>query len=128
MRRVSAVVREYRIRLEGIRFRGTHGVSDSERDLPQDFLVSLELWLPASVLPSTDQLKHVFDYDRVASLVVEEGTKQAYKLLEILAQRLLERLLTDTPATRASVSITKSHPPTRASVDAVSVELVATRE
>jgi dihydroneopterin aldolase len=125
---VSAVVREYRIRLEGIRFRGTHGVSDSERDLPQDFLVSLELWLPSSVLPPTDQLKAVFDYDRVATLVVEEGTKQAYRLLETLAQRLLERLLSDTPATRASVSIQKSRPPTRASVDAVSVELIATRE
>jgi dihydroneopterin aldolase len=125
---VSAVVREYRIRLEGIRFRGTHGVSDSERDLPQDFLVNLELWLPSSVLPETDQLKHVFDYDRVATLVVEEGTRQAHKLLEILARRLLERLLADTPATRASVAITKSRPPTHASVDAVSVELVATRE
>ena len=32
-------VREYKIRLDGIRFRGKHGVSDSERDLPQDFLL-----------------------------------------------------------------------------------------
>jgi len=125
---MAALVREYRIRLEGIRFRGNHGVTDSERDLPQDFLVTAELSLPASVLPPSDQLKHVFDYDRVSTIVVQEGTKKNYLLLEILAQRLIERLLADTPATRVSVSIQKSRPPTTASVDAVSVELVATRD
>lgn len=125
---MAVAVREYKIRLEGIRFRGNHGVTDSERDLPQDFLVNAELTLPSSVLPPSDQLKFVFDYDRVSTLVVQEGTKQNYLLLETLAQRLLERLLAETPATRASVSIQKSRPPTKASVDAVSVELVATRD
>jgi len=119
---------QYNVKLHGIRFRGKHGVSDAERDLPQDFLVNAELSLPASTLPRVDRLKEVFDYDHVATLVVEEGTKRTYRLLETLAQRLLERLLTDTPATRATVSIQKSHPPTKCSVDAVSVELTAARE
>jgi len=123
-----AAIREYRIRLEGIRFRANHGVTDSERDLPQDFLVNAELSLPATVLPPSDQLKFVFDYDRVSSLVVQEGTKQNYLLLETLAQRLIDRLLAETPATRACVSIQKSRPPTKASVDSVSVELVGTRD
>ncbi len=119
---------DYTIRLEGIRFRAKHGVSDSERELPQDFLVSVEVRLPGETLPSSDHLRDVFDYDRVASLVVEEGTKQAFRLLEILAQRVIERIFADTPAVKVTVAVTKSRPPTRSSVDSVSVELTSRRD
>jgi len=118
---------EYKICLDGIRFRGRHGVSDSERDLPQDFLVTVEVSLPIAVLPHGDHLREVFDYDRVASLVVDVGTRETCRLLETLAQRVIERVLSDTPATRVSVSVTKSRPPTASSVDSVAVELVASR-
>lgn len=67
---------DYKIRLENVRFRGKHGVSDSERDLPQDFLVTVEVALPVSALPAGDHLHDVFDYDRLATLVVDEGTTQ----------------------------------------------------
>jgi dihydroneopterin aldolase len=123
----SHAVNEYRIRLDGIRFRGHHGVSDSERALPQDFLVSLEAHLPLAVLPSGDHIADVYNYDRLATLVVEEGTRQECRLLETLAQRVIARVLEDTPATRVSVAVTKSRPPTRSSVDSVTVELRATR-
>lgn len=125
---MSHAVVEYVIRLDGIRFRGHHGVSDSERALPQDFLVSLEASLPVGVLPSGDHLADVFNYDRLATLVVEEGTRQACRLLETLAQRVIARVLADTPATRVTVSVTKSRPPTQSSVDSVSVELRAARQ
>lgn len=118
---------DYKIKLEGIRFRGCHGVSDSERNLPQDFLVTLQIALPTQTLPETDNYQDVFDYDRLATLVVEEGTHQTYKLLETLARRVIARILRDTPATWVSATVTKSHPPTQASVDRVSVELVAFR-
>lgn len=124
---VLSVTSDYKIRLDGIRFRGRHGVSDAERDLPQDFLVTLQVALPTSSLPEADSYRDVFDYDRLASLVVEEGTGQQCKLLETLAQRVIARILRDTPVTWVSVSVTKSRPPTHASVDSVSVELVARR-
>lgn len=120
-------VDEYTIRLDGIRFRARHGVSDSERQLPQDFLATVDVSLPVSVLPVGDHLRDVFDYDRLASLVVEVGTSQAFRLLESLAQRLIERIFEATPATRASISVTKSRPPTDASVDSVTVTLIAQR-
>ena len=118
---------EYKIRLDGIRFRGKHGVSDSERDLPQDFLVNVEATLPVSALPQGDHMRDVFDYDRIASLVVQEGTAHTYRLLETFGRRLIESVLENTPATKVTVSITKSRPPTNCSVDAVSVELAGTR-
>lgn len=118
---------EYKIRLTGVRFRARHGVTDSERELPQDFLADVEITLPTAALPGTDQLRDVFDYDRFASLIVEVGTSQAFRLLESLGARVIERVLEATPATRVCVSITKLRPPTTSSVDAVSVELVGRR-
>jgi len=122
-----SIVETYRIRLEGIRFRAHHGVSKAERGLPQDFVVNVEVALPVSSLPRTDSLAKVFDYDGLASLVVDEGTRVSYKLLETLGERIISRVLADTPAVAVTVQVKKFGPPTNASVDAVSVELVAKR-
>jgi dihydroneopterin aldolase len=117
----------YTIRLEGIRFRARHGASRAERGLPQDFVVHLAVELPVALLPRTDSRARVFDYDQLASLVVDEGTRVSYKLLESLGERLIARILADTPATRVTVQVKKFGPPTSASVDAVSVELTGRR-
>ena len=120
---MTATRTQYRIRLDGIRFRARHGASDAERYLLQDFVVDLEVSLPISALPESDERASVYDYDALASLVVEEGTGSSYKLLETLAARVLDRLLSDTPALSASVRIRKFGPPTTASVDTVAVEI-----
>lgn len=117
----------YKIRLEGIRFRARHGVSRAERDLPQDFVVNLEVELPVASLPRSDSRARVYDYDALATLVVDEGTKASYKLLETLADRLIGRVLADTPAFACTVQVKKFGPPTSASVDAVSIELTGKR-
>ena len=122
-----SIVETYRIRLEGIRFRARHGVSRAERGLPQDFVVNVEVSLPVSTLPRSDSRSKVFDYDMLASLVVDEGTRVSYKLLETLGERLIARILADTPATSVTVNVKKFGPPTSVSVDAVAVELSATR-
>lgn len=120
---MSSAVSQYGIRLEGIRFRARHGASDAERYLLQDFVVDLEVGLPVSVLPDSDERSCVYDYDVLASLVVEEGTKASYKLLETLARRLLDRVLESTPALSATVRLRKFGPPTTVSVDTVAIEL-----
>jgi dihydroneopterin aldolase len=117
----------YRIRLEGIRFRARHGASRAEQALPQDFVVHLEVELPIGSLPQRDLRRSVFDYDRLANMVVEEGTSTTVRLLETLGQRLLARVLTSTEALAATVTVKKFGPPTAASVDAASVELTARR-
>jgi dihydroneopterin aldolase len=125
---MSPSVQVYRIRLEGIRFRARHGASRAERDLPQDFVVDLDVTLPVAALPRADTRARVFDYDKLASLVVDEGTSVSYKLLETLGDRLIARILADTPALGVTVKVKKFGPPTAASVDAVSVELTAARQ
>src|SRR6185369_10620020 len=100
-------IQTYRIRLEGIRFRAKHGVSRAERDLPQDFAVHIEVEMPLASLPRADSRARVFDYDRIARLVVEAGTSASYKLLETLAERIIARVLDDTPATCVTVQVKK---------------------
>ena len=124
---MPAQVETYRIHLEGIRFRARHGASRAERDLPQDFVVHLDVVLPVALLPRADTRARVFDYDKLANLVVDEGTRVSYKLLETLAERVIERVLADTPAVSVTVQVKKFGPPTSASVDAVAVELCGHR-
>jgi dihydroneopterin aldolase len=120
-------IQTYKIRLQNIRFRARHGALRAERDLPRDFVVDVTVELPASALPRTDALSRVFDYEKIATIVVDEGTQKTYKLLETLAQRLVERMLQETPAESVTVEVRKFAPPTSASVDAFTVELSARR-
>jgi dihydroneopterin aldolase len=120
-------VTAYRMRLNGIRFRGRHGASRAERDLPQDFVADLDLELPSSAIPKTDSKKAVFDYGKIADAVVEVGTTRSYRLLETLASELVARIFEVSPAARVTVSVTKFGPPTSASVDRASIELTAER-
>jgi dihydroneopterin aldolase len=120
-------VRDYRIRLDGVRFRSRHGASISERRLPQDFVANVELSLPPSALPASDDRRDVIDYDRIASVIVEEGTSRSCRLLETLAERIVDRIFADFPATEVRIAITKARPPTSTSVEAATVELLAAR-
>ncbi|HSY22966.1 MAG TPA: dihydroneopterin aldolase [Polyangiaceae bacterium] len=122
-----SVTKEYRIRLDGVRFRSKHGASTSERRLPQDFVANVELSLPPTELPAGDDRRDVVDYDRIASAIEDEGTARSYRLLETLARRIVDRLFADSPATSVRIVITKARPPTSTSVEAASVELLVAR-
>ena len=121
-------VRDYSIRLDGVRFRSRHGASMSERRLPQDFVVHVELSFPPTALPASDDRREVVDYDRIASAIADEGTAGSCRLLETLAKRIVDRIFTDFPATSVRIIITKARPPTSTSVEAASVELLVSRD
>ena len=79
----------------------------------------MQIWTveaPSAKIES--QIRSVFDYEKIATIVVDEGTQKTYKLLETLAQRLVERMLEETPAVAVTVEVRKFAPPTSASVDA----------
>ena len=113
----------YKIILEGIRFRGRHGASRAERGLLQDFTADVELELPMSALARADTRSRVYDYGKLAEMVVDEGTKSSYRLLETLGQRLIDRIFQESPAIAVTVRVKKFGPPTAVSVDSASIEL-----
>jgi dihydroneopterin aldolase len=118
----------YTLRLHGVRFRANVGASHSERSLPQEIVVDVELILPLSAFPKRDLRRDAVDYGAVANMVVQEGCAEPYRLLETFAQRLVDRLMRETPALVVKVSATKLRVPTSHSVDRAVVELVATRD
>jgi dihydroneopterin aldolase len=122
------MLREYVLRLQAIRFRANLGASSSERAIPQEIVVDVELTLPVSAMPAHDNKRDVVDYNAVANLVVDEGLAKPWRLLETYAARLVEQLLEKTPAVRVKISATKLRVPTTHSVDKAIVELVGTRE
>src|SRR6516164_6973449 len=117
------MLREYTLRLHGVRFRANLGASHSERSLPQEIVVDVELTLPVAAFPKRDLRRDAVDYGRVADMVVEEGLAEPYRLLETFAQRLVGRLFRETPALRVRVATTKLRVPTSHSVDRAVVEL-----
>lgn len=121
-------INEYTLRLHAIRFRTNMGASRSEREIPQEILVDVELSLPTTALPRRDLRRDAVDYGVIADLVVQEGLAEPYHLLETYAQRLVRRLLSETPAVRVRVGATKLRVPTSHSVDRAVVELVGTRD
>ena len=56
------MVTEYTLRLHSIRFRTNMGASRSEREIPQEILVDVELTLPVSALPKRDLRRDAVDY------------------------------------------------------------------
>ena len=124
----APMLREYTLRLHAVRFRANLGASHSERALPQEIVVDVELTLPVTAFPKRDVRRDAVDYGAVADMVVEEGRAEPYRLLETYAQRLVDRLMRETPALRVRVAATKLRVPTSHSVDQAVVELVATRE
>ncbi len=119
---------EYTLRLHAIRFRANLGASHSERAIPQEIVVDVELTLPVSSLPRRDHKREVVDYNTIANLVVEAGLAEPYRLLETYARVLVDRLLAETPALRVRIAATKLRVPTSHSVDRAIVELVASRD
>lgn len=122
------MIRKYSLRLEAVRFRANVGASAAERSIPQDLVVDVELELPVSALPKRDAKREVVDYDLIVRLVVEVGLAEPYRLLEVYAQRLLERLLLETPASLVRVAATKLRVPSTYSTDKAVVELIGTRD
>jgi dihydroneopterin aldolase len=126
-RAADATIEEYTLRLTAIRFLAHLGASSSERAALQEVVVDVELILPVRSLPARDRLRNVVDYDAVASAVVEEGISKPRRLLETYVVRVVERLLSETPATRVRVAATKRRPPTTHPVAAAIVEIVGVR-
>ncbi len=121
------MIEDYTLRLHGIRFRTHLGASHSERALPQEIVVDVDLTLPVAALPPRDRRQDAVDYDAIATLVVQEGQAERYRLLETYARRLVERLMAETPAVVVRVAAAKARVPTKHDVGRAIVELVARR-
>jgi dihydroneopterin aldolase len=78
------------IRIRGIHTEGRHGASGGERDAAQPFLVDLDVAVDAL----DDDLGTTADYRIVVYAVQELVGKESFALIESLAGRIAEHVLT----------------------------------
>ena len=112
-----------RITVAGMRFLGRHGVSDEERELPQEIEVDLEIETDLARSGTSDDLADTINYSplvRLARAVVED---RSFHLLEGIAEAIASETLASTPATAVTVRVRKLAVPIDADLDFAQVTI-----
>lgn len=96
--------------LRGLEFHGRHGVYEEELRFGARFVVDLELEWDFSGL--SDHIDATVNYALVYDSVRHEVTEKRFKLIEVLAERIAERILSEhSRLKRATVRVHKPHAP-----------------
>ncbi|CAM3751759.1 dihydroneopterin aldolase [Deinococcus saxicola] len=99
-----------RVVLEGLEFHARHGVYDTEGVLGARFVVDAELYYDFAGLP--DELSAAVNYAAVYAAIQEEVTGKRHQLIEVLADRIARRILSDQPGlARVTVRVHKPFAP-----------------
>jgi 7,8-dihydroneopterin aldolase/epimerase/oxygenase len=100
-----------RIALKGLRARGRHGVLAAERELGQEFVVDVTLFLDTAPAAAGDDLAKTVDYGELAQALVRVVEGEPVDLIETLAERLADVCLANGLVEKAEVSVHKPAAP-----------------
>ncbi len=96
-----------RIVLEGMSFSGRHGVRPAEREHAQDFEVDIDMETDLAGPGSTDRIEDTVDYRAAHAIAKQTIEGESVKLLETLAARIADRVLSLHGVTAVSVRVAK---------------------
>jgi dihydroneopterin aldolase len=100
-----------RITLTGLRVRGHHGVFDHERRDGQDFVVDITVWIDLERAAATDDLTDTMHYGELAARAAAIVGGPPCNLIETVAGRIADEVMTDERAHAAEVTIHKPSAP-----------------
>jgi dihydroneopterin aldolase len=100
-----------RIELRGLRVRGHHGVFDHERRDGQDFVVDVRVWLDLAKAAASDDLADTLHYGELAQRVAAIVGGPPVDLIETVAARVADEVLTDARVTAVEVTLHKPQAP-----------------
>jgi dihydroneopterin aldolase len=115
------------IELRGLVASGRCGVLPEELDRPQPLEVDLDVALDLSKAGANDDLEHTIDYGAVCGIVERVITTERFALLERLAERLAEVVLTDERVEAVTVAVRKLRPPVPQQLATAGVRITRTR-
>ena len=116
------------IKVENIRVFAHHGCLKEETAIGSDYGVDVVVNADLSKSAQTDELSDTVDYVFLNKVVREEMAKPS-KLLETVAQRIIDRILNeDRLVTKVSVSVSKINPPIGGDVEMVTIKLSEKRK
>ena len=97
------------IRINDLRLRAIIGTHPWERKNKQDLVLHLAIQYDASRASKSDRLKDALDYEAITDKVNTTIARSRCHLLEKLAAKVLDAVLTDPKVTSACVRIDKPH-------------------
>jgi 7,8-dihydroneopterin aldolase/epimerase/oxygenase len=116
------------IKIENIRVFAHHGCLREETKIGSDYRVDLEIKANLLTSATTDKLSDTVDYVLLNRIVKDEiNTPSA--LLETVAKRIIDRVLTESPMVeKATVSVSKLNPPIGGDVEMVTIKMTEKRK
>ncbi|MEJ3657360.1 dihydroneopterin aldolase [Actinomycetes bacterium KLBMP 9759] len=114
-----------RIDLRGLRVRGHHGVYDHERRDGQDFVVDVRVWLDLAPAAASDDVADTVHYGELAQRVAAIVGGEPCDLIETVAGRIADEVLTDQRVMATEVTLHKPGAPIP--LDFADVAVVITR-
>jgi 7,8-dihydroneopterin aldolase/epimerase/oxygenase len=116
-----------RISVKGLRARGRHGVLAAERELGQEFIVDVTLFLDTAPAAAGDDLTKTVHYGELAQDLVKVVEGEPVDLIETLAQRLADVCLAHEIVSSAEISVHKPAAPIPLPFDDVIVTITRSR-
>lgn len=116
-----------RITLTGVRAVGFHGVYPDEKRDGQEFVVDAVLHLPLGRAAETDDVVDTVHYGELAERLVAVVEGEPVDLIETLAQRLADEVLTDRRVETVTITVHKPKAPITVPFGDVSVTITRGR-
>lgn len=111
------------ITLTGVSANGKHGVLDFEKQRAQNFVVDVTLHLDLAAAGKSDALNNTVDYGAVAKRIVAIIEGEHVDLIERLAAKIADDILTIEPIQQVDVTVHKPHAPITVPFTDVSVSI-----
>jgi len=111
------------LRIRNMTFYGYHGLLDEEATLGQQFEVDVDVVGDFRGWSKMDTHIAAVDYPRVCELVEQVVTKERFGLVEALADRIADVLLSTLQLQNVVVRVRKPNPPVPTQFDGVEVEV-----
>ena len=112
-----------KIRVKNIKIFAYHGVIQEEQNLGQNFEIDVVLGIRKNQAGISDDLSKTVDYSKVYNLVVDIFTKKTYKLIETLAEKISQKLLSFDNVENVKIKIRKPSVPINGQLDFVEIEI-----
>lgn len=87
--------------IEGLRFECVIGVTDRERQAPQEIVVNVKVKIDFSKAAASDTICDTVDYRRIAEAVVAAGRHSQFQLIEALSDHLCRTVFEKFPSVQA---------------------------
>jgi 7,8-dihydroneopterin aldolase/epimerase/oxygenase len=100
-----------RIELRGLKVRGNHGVFEHERRDGQDFVVDVTVWMDLAPAARSDDIADTLHYGELAQSVAAIVGGEPCDLIETVAARVAEDVMTDARVQAVEVVLHKPQAP-----------------